>query len=172
MCNGFGIICDKDLNMHFVEPGDDLDCSHSDILRRLGRMDNDDSILRNFIRLEYRHWEVEDFSVDESSTLPGWAQDENSLSYRVSVEIMDKANKLLEKVQPAYKKFSKTFSHAKKLEEKADERNLHLYYNNKISYNQRYDRMIQSSARRQKLAGKAMATFVEEISSITGYVKA
>jgi hypothetical protein len=42
MCNGFGCIVDHNLNLYFTEPDRGGDCSHSEILERLGWQENTD----------------------------------------------------------------------------------------------------------------------------------
>jgi hypothetical protein len=74
MCTGFGLIVSKDLKVYFVEPNVTGNCSHSDILERLGWNDSDDKFLRNFVRVEYADWKPESFRFDEDNTLPGWAE--------------------------------------------------------------------------------------------------
>jgi len=74
MCEGFGLIVSKDLKVYFVEPNKEGDCSHSDILSRLGWKDNEDKFNRNFVRVEYADWKANSFRFDEENTLPGWAE--------------------------------------------------------------------------------------------------
>ena len=74
MCTGFGLIVSKELQVYFIEPAYSGNCSHSDILERLGWKENGNKFLRNFVRVEYPDWTADSFRFDEESTLPGWAE--------------------------------------------------------------------------------------------------
>jgi hypothetical protein len=100
VCNGFGLIVDKNLYIYFVEPDATGDCSHSDILRRLGWRENVNRFLRNFVRVEFSDWTPESFSFDEDSSLPGWAEENKQ-------EIKDKCIHALELCAPAWAEYEK-----------------------------------------------------------------
>ena len=72
MCRGFGIIVTKDGRYLFCEPDMDGDCSHSEILRRAGIIENENQFLRNFVRVEYPDWKEESFRFEENLSLPAW----------------------------------------------------------------------------------------------------
>ena len=94
MCQGFGIIIDKDINLWFSEPDTDGNCSHSIIIERLGWRENEDPHLRSFVRVEFADWTPESFTFDETTTLPGWCENNKQ-------EIQNKCVALLEKCAPA-----------------------------------------------------------------------
>jgi hypothetical protein len=100
MCLGFGLIVDKELNVYFMEPDRDGDCSHSDLLERLGWKENTNKFLRNFVRVEFPDWEPLSFRFDENNTLPGWVENNRD-------EIMDKCNKVLRLCAPALPEYEK-----------------------------------------------------------------
>ena len=93
MCDGFGLIVDKNLDAYFIEPDDEGDVSHSDIIYRLGWNDNQDTYIRSFVRIEFPDWTPESFQFDEADTLPGWAEEHRD-------EIRDKCVKVLEICAP------------------------------------------------------------------------
>jgi len=100
MCNGFGAIVDKDLNLYFIEPDSDGDVSHSGILERLGWADNPNQHLRRFVRVECRDWTIASFRFDENSTLPGWVENNRQ-------EIQDKVGKTVALCAPAWAEYDK-----------------------------------------------------------------
>jgi len=100
MCQGFGIIIDKDINLWFSEPDTDGNCSHSIIIERLGWRENEDPHLRSFVRVEFADWTPESFTFDETTTLPGWCENNRH-------EIRNKCVSLLEKCAPAYAEYGK-----------------------------------------------------------------
>jgi hypothetical protein len=83
MCKGFGAIVTKNLDLYFCEPDNEGDCSHTTILDRLGKQDNADSFLRDFVRVQCPDWTIASFEFDEDSSLPGWA-DEAAIATLVS----------------------------------------------------------------------------------------
>ena len=100
MCQGFGIIIDKDINLWFSEPDTDGNCSHSIIIERLGWRENEDPHLRSFVRVEFADWTPESFTFDETTTLPGWCENNKQ-------EIQNKCVALLEKCAPAWAEYKK-----------------------------------------------------------------
>jgi len=100
MCQGFGIIIDKDINLWFSEPDTDGNCSHSIIIERLGWRENEDPHLRSFVRVEFADWTPESFTFDETTTLPGWCENNKQ-------EIQNKCVALLEKCAPAWAEYEK-----------------------------------------------------------------
>ena len=100
MCNGFGCLVDKELNLHFVEPDTDGDCSHSQIIERLGWKENEDRHLRHFVRVEFADWTAGSFKFDENNTLPGWCEAEKDT-------IREKCITLLGRCAPAYAEYEK-----------------------------------------------------------------
>jgi hypothetical protein len=100
MCQGFGIIIDKDINLWFSEPDTDGNCSHSLIIKRLNWHENVDPHLRNFVRVEFPDWKPESFVFDETTTLPGWCENNKQ-------EIQNKCVSLLEKCTLAWAEYEK-----------------------------------------------------------------
>ena len=171
MCEGFGVICDRGLNLYFVEPEDyDLDCSHSTILNRLGWADSKGIIDRNFIRLEFPDWTPESFQVDEVSSLPGWASSEEDY-WKVLPEIKEKAILLLERIRPFYEEIKNSVEAARYNERRADGRNYGLYLNGKISHVVMQKRGEESEVRRSAKVKASLNYFVGKISTIKEYVK-
>ena len=105
MCQGFGIIIDKDINLWFSEPDTDGNCSHSIIIERLGWRENEDPHLRSFVRVEFADWTPESFTFDETTTLPGWCENNKQ-------EIQNKCVALLEKCAPAWAEYEKVCDQA------------------------------------------------------------
>ena len=105
MCQGFGIIIDKDINLWFSEPDTDGNCSHSIIIERLGWRENEDPHLRSFVRVEFADWTPESFTFDETTTLPGWCENNKQ-------EIQNKCVALLEKCAPASAEYKKVCDQA------------------------------------------------------------
>lgn len=99
MCEGFGMLIDKELNYFFVEPDTMGNVHHSEIFRRLCIKENDKIYNRRFIRIECPHWRTA-FNFDEPNTLPGWAEDKRE-------EIQGIVNKVIKSISPAYKKFAR-----------------------------------------------------------------
>jgi hypothetical protein len=90
VADGFGALCAQCLDLYWIEDtGSGV--SHSEILRRMGWEENNDVYVRFFVRIEIPGYLPRRFKFDESSTLPGWT--ENNLD-----EIKDKALKTLDKV--------------------------------------------------------------------------
>ena len=106
MCQGFGIIIDKDINLWFSEPDTDGNCSHSIIIERLGWRENEDPHLRSFVRVEFADWTPESFTFDETTTLPGWCENNKQ-------EIQNKCVALLEKCAPASAEYEKVCDQAR-----------------------------------------------------------
>jgi len=100
MCNGFGMIVTKDLKAYFCELNMDGDCSHSEILKRLGLKDNRDLFTRNFVRVQCPDWKIKSFEFDEEASLPGWAEENRQ-------EIINLVGKTLKKAYPAYAEYQK-----------------------------------------------------------------
>ena len=101
MCKGFGLIIDKELNAYFCEPGlMETNCSHTDILERLGWKENNDPYLRSFIRVQFPSWNPAWFEFDEEKTLPGWARGYHH-------EIKDKCTRILKACVPAWTEYKK-----------------------------------------------------------------
>jgi hypothetical protein len=100
MCEGFGLIVDKELNVYFIEPDSEGNCSHSDLLERLEWKDNTDQFIRNFVRVEYPDWKKKSFRFDENNTLPGWAENNRD-------EIIEKCNRTLKVCAPARAEYDK-----------------------------------------------------------------
>jgi hypothetical protein len=95
MCEGFGIIVTKNLDLLWSNPDAFGDCSHSRILHLGGMSDNDNEFLRNFVRIEFPTWWSESYTVDEIESLPGWYEENQD-------EIKARCFDLLDKVQPLY----------------------------------------------------------------------
>jgi len=105
MCQGFGVVIDKDINLWFSEPDTDGNCSHSIIIERLGWRENEDPHLRSFVRVEFADWTPESFTFDETTTLPGWCENNKQ-------EIQNKCVALLEKCAPAWAEYEKVCDQA------------------------------------------------------------
>jgi hypothetical protein len=100
MCEGFGMIISKEIKGYFIEPDSGGDISHSDILARLGWVENSDKHLRKFVRVEVPDWIIASFRFDESITLPGWAESAKD-------DIIALVTKTLEKTAPAYAEYQR-----------------------------------------------------------------
>ena len=98
MCQGFGTIVTKNLDVYFTMFDDSGDIHHSNIIEALGIDENDNQFLRNFVRTENPDWTEESFHFDENDTLPGWVDE---------VIVKDKVNRLLEKVSPIWAEYLK-----------------------------------------------------------------
>ena len=94
MCQGFGLIVNKELKAYFMEPDNEGDCSHSDLLKRLGWKENNNIHLRDFVRIEFTDWQSESFRFDEENTLPGWVENNRD-------EIQNKCIHILNLCAPA-----------------------------------------------------------------------
>ncbi len=92
MCEGFGLIVDKELKLYFSEPDSDGDCSHSTTLNRLGWSDNTDIHLRHFVRVQFSDWTPESFEFDEEDTLPGWAENNREEILALSIKVLNKCD--------------------------------------------------------------------------------
>ena len=102
MCNGFGCIATRDGRILFIEPDENGNVSHSDILRRAGIKENDSSIIRNFVRVEFPDWTEKSFHWDEQNTLPGWADS----------AVEERCKKLLLRISPLYAEYRTTTDQA------------------------------------------------------------
>jgi L-rhamnose mutarotase len=91
MCNGFGGIITQDGRVLFAEPDESGDCSHSELLNRLGMKDNKNEFVRSFVRFEFPKWTEASFRYDEDDTLPVW----------VTPEFEDRAKAILRRIAPA-----------------------------------------------------------------------
>jgi len=100
MCNGFGIIVDKELNLWFSEPDNTGDCSHSMTIQRLGWTENRNINLRHFVRVQFKDWTPNSFMFDEDDTLPGWCEENRD-------EIKNKCVVLLLRCAPAWAEYKK-----------------------------------------------------------------
>ena len=101
MCEGFGLVIDKELNAWFCEPEQgEINCSHTKELKRLGWVENTSEFIRSFVRVQYPDWIPGSFEFDEESTLPGWAEEHRQ-------EIQDKCNRVLAECAVAWAKFLK-----------------------------------------------------------------
>ncbi len=98
MCEGFGGIVTQAGRVLFCEPDSDGNCSHSELLKRLGMKDNSDRFVRHFVRFEFPTWEVTSFRWDEDDSLPGWVTDDNKAACIA----------LLLRVAPAWKVYEET----------------------------------------------------------------
>jgi hypothetical protein len=154
MCNGFGLIVDKFFNVYFVEPDGNGNCSHSDILLRLGWRENVNRFLRNFVRVEFSNWTPGSFSFDEDSSLPGWVEENKQ-------GIKDKCVRTLELCAPALAEYKKVRGLAWAEYEKVRGPALAEY--KKVRG--------PALAEYEKVRGPALAEFVATLSKIKGYVE-
>ena len=99
MCEGLGLIVSKELKAYFCEP-DRNDCSHSEILKRLGWKENGNQYLRNFVRVQFPDWTPDLFEFDEEDTLPGWAEEHRA-------EIATECSRILNLCAPALAEYEK-----------------------------------------------------------------
>jgi F0F1-type ATP synthase membrane subunit b/b' len=100
MCEGFGCLVVKNaegegFTLKFSEPDEDGNCSHSEILSRLGWEDSQDVYGRQFVRVEFANWSAKSFNFDEYGSVPGWAVDSEH-------DIQSACKKLLNRVRNAY----------------------------------------------------------------------
>jgi hypothetical protein len=100
MCEGFAVIVDKELNLYFCEPEPDGDCSHSEILSRLGWRETGNAHLRRFVRVEYADWTPESIRFDENASLPGWCEANKET-------IHARCDRLLNRCAPAWAEYEK-----------------------------------------------------------------
>ena len=108
MCQGFGGIVTRDGRVLFCEPDGDGDCSHSELLTRLGMKDNKDKFLRHFVRFEFPDWEVTGFRWDEDDTLPGWVTEDHAAACAAPLLKVAPAEAEYRKVcAPAYAEYEK-----------------------------------------------------------------
>ena len=111
MCEGFGGIVTQDGRILFCEPDGDGDCSHSELLSRIGMQDNRDKFIRPFVRFEFPDWTLDSFRWDECDTLPGWVADEHERGCKRLLERAAAAWDEYEKVRAAaWDAFVKTLS--------------------------------------------------------------
>ena len=92
MCTGFGLIATKDGRYLFCEPDNNGNVSHTLILDRACMRDSRELYKRPFIRIEFTKWTEDSYRVDESGTLPGWAEDNAD-------EIKEKCTKVMLRVK-------------------------------------------------------------------------
>jgi len=177
MCNGFGAIVDKELNLYFIEPDSDGDVSHSDILNRLGWQDNTDTHLRRFVRVECRDWTLASFGFDEDSTIPGWVENNRQ-------EIRDRVGKVVALCAPAYAEYEKV--HAAASAEYVQVRDAAWAEYEKVhaaasaeyvqvctaAYAEYVQVRAPARAEFEKVSDAAWAEMVEKLSRIKGYVPA
>ena len=142
MCNGFGMIVTKDLKAYFCELNMDGDCSHSEILKRLGLKDNRDLFTRNFVRVQCPDWKIKSFEFDEEASLPGWAEENRQ-------EIINLVGKTLKKAYPAYAEYKKVRDAAWAEYQKVRDATWAEY---------------------QKVCDAALAKFIKKLSVLPGYV--
>lgn len=95
MCQGFGCLIDKMLNLYFIEPDANGDISHSEIIDRLGWEDNENAYLRDFVRIECSLWTEETIHFDKDTNLPGWAEHAHDEIINKATNLMLRINKLI-----------------------------------------------------------------------------
>lgn len=105
MCDGFGGIITRLLQLYWSEPDKDGDCSHSVTIERMGIEDNKDIFLRNFARWQCPDWTIASFEFDEESTLPGWVEENKQ-------EIINKVSLLLAKAFPLWAEYERVRDNA------------------------------------------------------------
>jgi hypothetical protein len=177
MCNGFGLIVDSDLTLHFIEPDGNGDVSHSKILERLGWQENTDPFTRRFVRVEYPDWTFESFRFDENETLPGWAEENRT-------EIIEKCNKALASCAPAWAEYKKVCDAARAEYDKVCDAAWAEY--DKVcapawaeykkvcdAARAEYDKVCDAAwAEYKKVRAPAWAEMIAKFERIAGYVKA
>ena len=142
MCQGFGIIVSKELELYFIEPDYSGDCSHTDILARLGWKENTNAHLRKFVRVEFQDWQPGSFKFDEDHTLPGWVENNKD-------EIQGKCVALLNKCDAALAEYEK------------------VRYAALAEYKKVSDAAL---AEYKKVRAPALAELITQFSKIEGYV--
>ena len=172
MCQGFGGIITQDGKLFFMEPDFQGNCSHSDLLARLGMEDNDDRFLRPFVRFEFPDWTEASFRYDEDSSLPGWVTDEMTENAKKVLARITPALAEYEKVRaPALAEYEKVRAPAWAEYEKVRAQALAEYEKVRDQAWAEYQKVRdQALAEYQKACAPARAEFIQRISSITGYV--
>jgi len=164
MCTGFGLIVSKDLQVYFIEPDYNGNCSHSIILKRLGWKENGNKFLRNFVRVEYPDWTADSFRFDEESTLPGWA-DENRDDIRAKCESR------LSLCAPAWAEYEKVCAPAWAEYEKVCAPALAEYEKVRDPAWAEYEKACAPAlAEYEKVCDPALAELIIAFSKIEGYV--
>ena len=175
MCQGFGIIIDKDINLWFSEPDTDGNCSHSIIIERLGWRENEDPHLRSFVRVEFADWTPESFTFDETTTLPGWCENNKQ-------EIQNKCVALLEKCAPASAEYKKVCDQASAEYEKVCDQASAEYEKVCAPAYAEYEKVrdqayaeyekvrAQAWAEYEKVCDQARADTITRLKMISGYV--
>jgi hypothetical protein len=153
MCNGFGMIVTSELKGYFVEPNNDGDVSHSEILKRLDWKDNDNQFTRRFVRVECWDWTMGSFRFDEDDTLPGWAEEHRD-------EIISLVDKTLAATVPAWAEYRKVRAPARAEYEKVCD-----------AARAEYEKVRAAAwAEYEKACDAARAKFTHALSTIHGYV--
>ena len=155
MCEGFGVIVDRGLNVWFSEQDYGGDCSHSTTLEHLGWEDNADPFLRYFVRVQFPDWTAVSFEFDEEDTLPGWAEANRA-------EIQDRCIKVLEKHAPAGAEYEKVRDAAGA-----------EYVKVRDAARAEYEKVCDAAlAEYEKVLAAAWAEFTQAFAAIPGYVGA
>jgi hypothetical protein len=153
MCEGFGLIVTNELKAYFCEPDLDGDCSHSEILGRLGWKDNTNQFVRRFVRVQCPDWEITSFEFDERGTQPGWAE-ENEDAIKTLVELV------LSRCAPAFAEFERVRDAAYAEFEKV-----------RVPAYAEYERVYALAfAEYKKVREAAYSDMIAKLSSISGYV--
>jgi len=161
MCNGFGLIVTRDAQ-YFIEPDDDGEVSHSDILARLGWQDSKDAFARKFIRVEYATWKADSFKVDERTTLPGWVDE---------AEVKQRCDKVLAKVATAWAEYEKVRDTAYAEYEKVCDTAYAEYQMVRAPAYAKYQKVCGTAmAEYEKVGDAARAEMVAKMSKVRGYV--
>ena len=164
MCDGFGCIIGKDLQLYFIEPDQGGDVSHSTILERLGWKENKNIHLRNFVRVECSDWTIKSFRFDEDKTLPGWVDKE---------EIIKLVTKTLRRAAPAWAEYKKVTVPAWAEYKKVRDAALAEYKKVKDAAWAEYKKVtVPAWAEYEKVKDAALAELIKRLSKISGYVPA
>jgi hypothetical protein len=177
MCNGFGMIVDRELNAYFCEPDEDGDCSNTKILERLGWHDNRNQFTRRFVRVQCPDWKISSFEFDEDDSVPGWAEEhKDEIVQRVAkalavcfsalaeyVKVRDKALTEYMKVRdPAWAEYVKVRATARAEYDKVTG----------LARDEYVQVCATARAEYEKVRDAARATMTASMSKIHGYVPA
>ena len=172
MCNGFGCIATQDGRILFMEPDENGNVSHSDILHRAEIKENNSAIIRNFVRVEFPDWTEKSFRWDERSTLPGWADS----------AVEERCKKLLLRISPLYAEYRTTTDQAEaeyhktndpawaEYRKTTDQAEAEYHKTNDQALDEYRKTTDQAEAEYHKIMHQAETEFVVKISAITGYL--
>ena len=144
MCNGFSGFLSKNGIVYFIEPNDNGNISHHDVLVRLPEKLKNDSDL---VAFEFPTWTIKSF-VWDTDEVPAW------VSKRKCINIF-------KQVKPIWAEYHKVYVQAQ------------AEYNKvcdpaQAEYNKVY---VQAQAEYNKVCDPAQKTMIKKLSKIDGYLK-